>query len=381
MSVAGIRIGVDATWFLMLFVLIFLLQGSFRSALHSSDDMAYITTVVTVLLFFGSLILHELGHAFAARYHGIDVSNIELFLFGGLTQMNRDSESPGEEFKVAAAGPLATLLFLIVCLAIDLAIVGPHRLIHAVALDGTVSVTPVLLALSWLAAMNLLILIFNLVPAYPLDGGRIARAVVWKVTGSQLRGTRTAAQMGAGFSVILAAFGLWLTVSTHDYYGLWLMVMALMLWQSARAALRQTTASLRMEGVLVSDIMDRSPVTLPAQTTVDEALDSYFLRYGASWLPVTDADGHFVGICRKENAQTVSEGGAGTVLVGALLDTDEATASLRVGADRPITDALKLEALARLGAVVAVDAEGIVRGMVTLDQLRRALQAAFTTAR
>src|ERR1700744_5151110 len=104
MNVSGIRIGVDATWFLMLFALIFLLQSSFRTALHSSDDIAYMTTVITVLLFFGSLILHELGHAFAARYHGIDVTSIELFLFGGLTQMTRDSESPREEFQVAAAG-------------------------------------------------------------------------------------------------------------------------------------------------------------------------------------------------------------------------------------------------------------------------------------
>jgi Zn-dependent protease len=207
MNVAGIRIGVDATWFLMLFVLIFLLQSSFRSALHSSADVAYITTVVTVLLFFGSLVLHELGHAFAARYHGIDVSNIELFLFGGLTQMSRDSESPREEFQVAAAGPLATLAFLAVCVGVDMSILGPHRLIHAVALDGTVSMTPILLALSWLAAMNVAILLFNLVPAYPLDGGRIARALVWRVTGSQLRGTRTAAQMGAGFAVLLAADG------------------------------------------------------------------------------------------------------------------------------------------------------------------------------
>jgi Zn-dependent protease len=381
MNVAGIRIGVDATWFLMLFVLIFLLQSSFRTALHSSDDVAYVTTVITVLLFFGSLILHELGHAFAARYHGIDVSNIELFLFGGLTQMSRDSESPREEFQVAAAGPLATLLFLAVCAAVDLAVLGPHRLIHAVALDGTVRMTPILLALSWLAAMNLAILVFNLVPAYPLDGGRIARAVVWRVTGSQLRGTRTAAQLGAAFAVLLAAFGLWLTVKTHDYYGLWLMVLAFMLWQSARAALQQTAASLRMEGVLVSDIMDRSPLTLPAHISVEVSLDEFFVRYGAAWLPVVDRDGHFIGICRRERAQEVGENGDGTLPVSALLESDEATASLRVGEDRPITDALKLEALPRLGAVVAVDAEGIVRGMVTMDQLRRALQAAFTTAR
>jgi CBS domain-containing protein len=96
---------------------------------------------------------------------------------------------------------------------------------------------------------------------------------------------------------------------------------------------------------------------------------------------VVDVDGHFIGICRRERAQEVSDSGDGTLPVTVLLESDEATASLRVGEDRPITDALKLEALPRLGAVIAVDAEGIVRGMVTLDQLRRALQAAFTTAR
>ena len=112
MSVAGIRIGVDGTWFVMLFVLIFLLSGSFKDALHSSDDVAYLTTVVTVLLFFASLIVHELGHAFAARRAGIEVQRIELFLFGGTTYMSRDSETPGEEFKIAAAGPLGTLLFI-----------------------------------------------------------------------------------------------------------------------------------------------------------------------------------------------------------------------------------------------------------------------------
>ena len=108
-DVFGIRIGVDGTWFLMLFLMIFLLSGSFRDALHSSDSVAYLTTVATVLLFFGSLIIHEMSHALAARSQGIEVKRIELFLFGGLTQMGRDSRTPGEEFKIAVAGPLATL--------------------------------------------------------------------------------------------------------------------------------------------------------------------------------------------------------------------------------------------------------------------------------
>ena len=211
-SIAGIRVGVDATWFVMLFLVIFLLSGSFRSVLRSSDGVAYVTTVATVLLFFGSLILHEFGHAVVARRQGIEVKRIELFLFGGLTPMSRDSATPAEELKIAAAGPFATLLVALVCVAVDLAIVGSHRLWEAIQLNGDIRITPVLLSLSWLFAMNVIILVFNLVPAYPLDGGRIARAVVWRATGDKLRGTRAAATLGQGFAVLLGGAGLWLLV-------------------------------------------------------------------------------------------------------------------------------------------------------------------------
>src|SRR5579884_1412347 len=175
MELFGIRIGVDGTWFIVLFLMIFWLSGPFRQTLHSSDGVAYLTTVITALMFFGSLIMHELGHALVARRQGIEVRRIELFLFGGLTQMSRDAQSPGEEFKIAAAGPLATLGFVVLCLVIDMAIVGPHRLKDAAELSSTVRITPVLLSLSWLLLMNVLIFLFNLIPAFPLDGGRIAR--------------------------------------------------------------------------------------------------------------------------------------------------------------------------------------------------------------
>jgi Zn-dependent protease len=106
MDLFGFRVGVDLSWFFILFLLIFLLSGPFRATLHSSDAVAYITTVVSVLLLFASLIVHELGHAFVARRQGIEVKRIDLFLFGGLTQMSRDAQSPGEDFKIAVAGPL-----------------------------------------------------------------------------------------------------------------------------------------------------------------------------------------------------------------------------------------------------------------------------------
>ena len=210
MDVFGIRIGVDAGWFLTLFLVIICLSPSFRATLHSSDGVAYLTTVVSALLFFGSLIVHELGHAIVARRQGIEVKSIQLFLFGGLTQMSRDADSPGEEFKIAAAGPAATALMVVVFAVIDLAIVGPHRLWHAVLLDSDIQITPVLLSLSWLLLMNLIVLIFNLVPAFPLDGGRIARAIVWRTTGDKRRGTRAAAKLGQGFAVVLAGVGIFL---------------------------------------------------------------------------------------------------------------------------------------------------------------------------
>ena len=375
MEVFGIRVGVSSTWFLILFLMIFWLSGSFRQALHGSDFQAYLTTVVTVLVLFGSLIIHELGHALAARRQGIRVDRIELFLFGGFTQLSRDALSPGEDFKIAAAGPLATFCFVLVCLAVDLAIVGPHRLIHAAALDGTVPITPVLLALSWLLFWNVLLLAFNLVPAFPLDGGRIARAIVWRVTGSKRRGTMTAARLGQGFGLLLGGFGIWLMLSYRSFTGLWLIAIAYLLYNSARGALIQTSLTDRIDGVTVSDVMDPQPVAIPAATPVGEALDSYFLRYGWPWFPVIGEQGHLLGVVHRDRLQSTQDAGDGWVTVGGVVEADEG--SWRIDETRPLSEALSSEAFAKLGAIMAVDREGVLRGVLTSERLRRALQSAF----
>jgi Zn-dependent protease len=290
--------------------------------------------------------------------------------------MSRDSRTPGEEFKIAVAGPLATLAFVLVCAALDLAIVGPHRLLEAIVLSGSITITPVLLSLSWLLLINVGILLFNLVPAFPLDGGRIARAIVWKRTGEKQRGTRTAAKLGEGFAVILAGLGIWLLLSSRALAGLWLIGLAFLLGQSARGALVQSAVSERIDGLLIADVMDRQPLAVPAVTSVSQALEEYFRRYSAPWLPVVDADGRFLGIARLERAQAAHNGGNGWLTIGAVLESDDA-ATLRVGEDRPLTDALASESLGRLGAVMAVDGDGVLRGVVTAEQVRRALASAL----
>jgi Zn-dependent protease len=374
----GFRIGVARSWFLILFLLIFLLSGEFHQALHSSDGVAYLTAVVTVLILFASLVVHELGHALVARRHGIIVRRIDLFLFGGLTEMSRDAATPGEDFKIAAAGPLATFGFVLVCLAVDLAIVGPHRLIHAAKLDDTVRITPVLLSLSWLLFWNVLLLVFNLIPAFPLDGGRITRAIVWRLTGDKQRGTRTAAKLGQGFALLLSGLGVWLLLAYRSFTGLWLIAISFLLYQSARAALVQTALSARIEGVRVADIMDRQPVAIPGLTPVGQALDDFFLRYGWSWFPVIDADGRFLGIARQDRLNGAQDQGEGWLTVDAVLEPEQ-NGGWRVREDRPITELLASESLGRLGALMAVDGEGVLRGVVTVEQVRRALQSAFAS--
>src|SRR6201992_1605006 len=222
----GIRIGVDGSWFFILFLLIFLLSGPFRDTLHSSDGVAYVPTVVSVLLLFGSLIAHELGHALVARREGIEVKKIDLYLFGGLTQMSRDAATPGEDFKVAIAGPLATFGVILLCLAIDLPIVGASRLGHAIVLDNTIQITPVLLSLSWLLLMNVLLLAFHILPAFPLDGGRVVRSIVWRMTGDKRRGTVAASRLGQGLALLMAGLGLYWTASSATFAGGWPMGLA-----------------------------------------------------------------------------------------------------------------------------------------------------------
>jgi Zn-dependent protease len=374
--VFGIRIGVSASWFVVLFLLIYYLSEYFHTVLGGSQSTAYLVAVAGALGYFASLILHELGHALVARRLGIPIAGIDLWFFGGLSHMRREPETAGEEFKIAAAGPLATFGFVLVCLVVDLAIVGPHRLTHAAVLDGTVTITPVLLSLSWLLFWNVLLLIFNLVPAFPLDGGRIARAIVWKRTGDKTRGTRVAAKLGQGFAIILGGLGIFWMLETGSLAGLWLIALAFLIGSAARGALVQSALTERIEGVRVADIMDRQPVAIPGETAVGEAIDAYFLRYGWPWFPVVDRDGRFLGIARQERVQAAIDGGEGWLTVGAVLDAGDADA-WGVSEDRPLTEVLASESLGALGAVMAVDRDGMLSGVVTIEQVRRALQSAL----
>ncbi|HEX8084688.1 MAG TPA: site-2 protease family protein [Solirubrobacteraceae bacterium] len=375
--VFGIRIGASPSWFIILFLAIFWLSGSFQDALGGSSTEAYVVAVVAAVLFWISLVLHELGHAFAARREGIEVHGIDLWLFGGLAKLSRDSRTPGEEFRVAAAGPLVTLLIVVACLGVSSLLVGGSEAVDLATLEEGFDPSPVELLVAFLALMNAVMLVFNLVPAFPLDGGRIARALAWRISGDRTKGTVFAARLGQGFGYLMMGWGGYrLLTNENDTFGaLWWIVLGYLIAGSARSAAMTARVTDRLEGIRVEDVMDREPLTMPASTTLLEAEERWFSGDGGwPWYPVVDDDGRFLGIAERDAVEAAIGAGRPALQVRELLDAGAPTGQ-SIGTDQPLEAAIAAEPLRRLGAVMAVDAEGRLRGVLTRDQLQRALTA------
>ena len=374
--VRGIRIAVDFSWFVVLFLIIFWLSGFYRDVLNAQngDSAPYVLAVASAALFFGSILLHELGHAVVAMRNGIAVSSITLWMFGGVARLERDSDTPGTEFKIAIAGPLVTAGIVAVCSVLGLALAGGDEVRHAALTQQDTQTSGVVAMVVWLGSINLLVLIFNLVPAFPLDGGRIARAIAWWRTGSRTTGTRFAATLGEWFGLflILAGLGYFLVYLGDVLGGIWLAFVGFILRGAARSAIAQTEITSRIEGVSVADVMDPEPVAIPEGVSIEQALDEYFLRYRSPWFPVVDATQRVVGLVDRPTADNVPAVERTSASVRDVVAHDGG--SLTVSEDAPLESVLGNESLRRLGALIATDAEGHLSGVLTIDAIGRALR-------
>jgi Zn-dependent protease len=373
--IRGIRVGVHPTWFLILFLFIIWLRPRFEDAIVTPGQ-GFIATVIGAVLFFGSIVLHELGHAFAARREGIGVGGVDLFFFGGFMRAMRDSETPGEEFRVAAAGPAVTLILTLVFGGVAYALLGGDMLLHAATFDyASGSLLEVVCAFTALANAGLFVL--NMVPAFPLDGGRITRAIAWQLSGDRHRATRFAAYLGQGFAALMMGYGVYRFIGAGDPTdGLWWIVLGWMLGGAARAAVAQSHFADRLDGVTAGDIMDSEPVTIPAGLGVGRAYDEYFLRYqGWPWFAVVEDDGHLSGLAHRAAVEHAALHEDPEQPVREVVSGSEP-----VRTDAPLESLIGNEPLRALGALMAVDAEGRLRGVVTVEQVSRALQARLTTA-
>lgn len=370
--VFGIRIGAGVSWFVVLFLFVILFTPEFHRVLHGSQTTAYLVAVAVVLSFFASVIVHELGHALVARRNGLSVAGIDLWAFGGLTRMRELPGTPGVQLRVALAGPLMTLAVIVVsAIGAGLAAPGGH-FSEVITGSGEVRATPVLVWLSWVAAVNVFVLLFNLIPAFPLDGGQIAQALIWWRTGDRNRATRWTGRAGQGFALVLGALGL-AAFASGDSFGLFTMLLAMVLYQAAGGAVAQGAFGQRIAGVKVADIMDREPVTIPAQMSLLDAQEQFFLRYRWPWFAVVDPARHFLGVVREARVDEEIAAGRPALAVSDVLEDD---LPVRIAEDQPVESLLRSEGLGRLGAMVAVDEQGVLQGVVTVAQLRKALRPA-----
>ncbi len=374
--VRGIRIAVDWSWFLVLFLVIFMLSRFYGDVLGESSSAVgpFALAVISAIGFFGSILLHELGHAVVALRNGIGISSIQLWIFGGVARMDRESDSPATEFKVAIAGPAVTLAIVVVLSAVGVAAAGPDEFRKAMLVEGNSDVSGALAMVAWIASINFLVLIFNLLPAFPMDGGRVVRALAWWRSGDRASATRLAATLGRVFAYAFIGGGLLLIFNNAIFTGVWLALIGMVINGSARGAAMQTEISSRIEGMRVADVMDREPVAIPGELSVEQALDEYFLRYRWPWFPVVDAAHRFLGLVVRDRADEVPEVSRATSLVADLLEREDG--AFQVHEDAPLDSLLSNQNLRRFGALMAVDANGRLSGVITAEQVGRALRDA-----
>jgi Zn-dependent protease len=376
--IRGIRIAVDWSWFLILFLVIFWMTNFYSDLLGTSGSSItpFALGVASAVGFFGSILLHELGHAFLATRNGIGISSIQLWIFGGMARMDREADGPGVEARVALAGPAVTLAIFVVMTIAGILSGGFHEFREAALAESRVGAPAIPALLDWLASINLLLLVFNLLPAFPMDGGRVARAIAWKQTGDRNAATKFAADLGRGFGYLFVAAGIYMVLTDSifgTFGGIWLALVGMVINGAARGAAIQTRMTGHIHDISVADVMDREPVTIRGDLSIEQALDEYFLRYRWPWFPVVDAAHRFLGLLNREDADEVPEVSRAGSTVSEIVDDDH---SLFIRDDTPLDSLLANQNLRRLGALMAVDAEGRLSGVITVEQVGRALRDA-----
>lgn len=350
----GIPLYVHPSWLLILALVTLSLTGQFRAALPElPPGQAWFMGLTAALVFFACIVLHELGHALTARANRMPIRGITLFLFGGVAELVGEPPSARVEFAVAIAGPVVSALLSI--------------LFWALTWAGAWAGWPpqVWLVLGHLAAINLIVLVFNLVPAFPLDGGRVLRSALWAATGDLRRATRWASLMGQGFALVLIGLGVLQFFAGNWPGGVWMGLIGLFLLQAARASYEQVVLREALRGEPVRRFMNPEPVTVDPLVDLGTWVEDYVYRHHRKAFPVT-SDGRLEGVVTTRALGRFPRAEWGRHTVAEAMETD--LDRLRVS---PETDALDaLERMQRTGSsrLVVADGRRLV-GIVSLKDL------------
>ncbi len=293
-SVLGFEIRIDYSWFIIFFLILWTFTfGVFPATVPGLDTGVYIAMgLIGTLLFFASLLAHEISHSVVARRRDIPVEGITLFVFGGMAHTRMEAETPGDEFAIAGIGPVSSL--------------GIAVLFGVLAWAGAIAGWPpaIVAVARYLAFINVALAVFNLLPGFPLDGGRLFRAAVWKFTGDLRKATRWSSMGGKVLGYALMALGLLQFFAGALIGGLWFLFIGWFVRTAAEAGLRQHVLSASLEGVTVDTLMSREPQTVPSDMPLQDFVETFILNGRHRAYPVVD-DGRLAGLVILDRVKTV----------------------------------------------------------------------------
>jgi Zn-dependent protease len=359
---AGIDLAIHPSWLVIAFLVTYSLAEFQFPALYDdwSASAYWGVAVATAILFFVSVLAHEVSHALVARRFGLKVEGITLFIFGGATSIDEDSRTPREEALIAIAGPATSLLVGLFLLGGDVVIDQPQL----AALLG------------WLGFINVLLGLFNLIPGFPMDGGRVLRAILWRLRGDRLVATRNAAIVGRAFAYLLIGIGVFIALRPGGsiFSGLWLALIGWFLSNAAEATVAQAGVERSLHGVRVRDAMDTEPVTVSPNEPVSELVEERMLRGDDRSFLVRHPDGGLAGVVTLGDVRRLPRQDWVDARVTDIMTRygDLAT----IGPDAPLAEALRLIQQKEIGQLPVVEEDGRQPlGVVTRRGILRLIEA------
>jgi Zn-dependent protease/CBS domain-containing protein len=357
----GIEIGLNYSWLIIALMIAFALAGHFREA-HTSWGRGLIwgMAITTALLFFAAIVAHELSHALVARGRGLPVRSITLFALGGVAQLEKDAEDATTEFLVSIAGPIASAVIGLVCLLLAW-VLG-----WAMMAEPT---TPVMAMLVWLGFINIGLAIFNLLPAFPMDGGRVLRAIVWWRTGSAQWATRVASLTGQFVAFAFIVFGIFRFFGGAGFSGLWMAFIGWFLLNAAKATYAQQDMTERLRGVSVGDVMTRDCTVVDGNDNLQTFVHGYLLPTGQRCFLVAE-QGEVTGLITPNEVKGIPKARWPFTTVYEVMRPLEQLRT--VTPETPVSEALEIiggEGINQLPAL----ANGRFEGMISRDQILRYL--------
>jgi Zn-dependent protease/CBS domain-containing protein len=350
-TIMGIPIKVHFSWFIIFGLITWSLSTFYFP--HAAPDLPaasyWVKGGLAAFLLFASVGFHELAHSYVAKKYKISIESITLFIFGGVAQMKGEPPHPKAEFRIAIAGPLSSFFLSALFFFLSTA-----------AADGTKAL------FSYLAQINFIIALFNLIPGFPMDGGRVLRAAIWTKKKNFFYATRMASSVGQKIALFFVFFGIF-SIFTRMPGGLWLMLIGWFLYTAAQASYQQSTLQESLSGVKVKDMMVKDIVTLSSSMTLDEAVNGYFLRYGYGGFPVV-GDGGFLGIVTLKEVKNVPKADWLRVKVGDVFITHER--KWEVSPEDNVMRALEIMIREDKGRLVIIENGGL-SGLITRNGIAR----------